>query len=272
MRNYRAQRAANNPSHEFKDEIKPEVEIANSIKPEPEIKLESNSEIPVEEKTEADKYAAEVRRADEATERLRDQIAAIDRSRELQQQQQQRAAYANQTAEYFRWWQQNGLKPDDEQFLLANPDAIIPLTNFVAGEVAKQHEVGSAGYFEAGRELFFRHVEHLRAQARTNAEQADQPQSVEEPMPQSPTTPTPAFFQPTPAPLPPRQQRPARSGIVSAPVTRETGLLSDSFDRKQQHTLSAQEVEAAKISGVTPSEYLKQKLKMQQMKANGEIV
>ena len=82
----------------------------------------------------------------------------------------------------------------------------------------------------------------------------------------------PEFFRPTPAPLPPRRQAPSRSGIVSAPVTRETGLLADNFDRKQQHTLSPQEVEAAKISGVTPSEYLRQKLKMQQMKVNGEIV
>ena len=62
------------------------------------------------------------------------------------------------------------------------------------------------------------------------------------------------------------------SAAVSAPVSRESGLLSDGFDRKQQHTLSAAEAEAAKISGVTPTEYLKQKLKLQQMKANGEIV
>ena len=98
---------------------------------------------------------------------------------------------------------------------------------------------------------------------------APQPAPETEPMP--PNNEQPPFFRPTPAPLP-RRHEPSRRSVVSAPVSRESGLLSDGFDRKQQHTLSAAEAEAAKISGVTPTEYLKQKLKLQQMKANGEIV
>jgi hypothetical protein len=273
--NMRAQQELNKEiSHEpdLNGAIKPEVEIANLIKSEPEIKLESNSEIPVGEKSEAEKYQKQVEKADAATERLRAQVAAIDRSQELNRQQQQQAAYANQTAEYFRWWQANGLKPDDEQFLLANPGAIVPLTNYVATEVAEKHPVGSAEFIEAGKQQFFAHVEHLREQAQANAnQQATGQPGEEQPMPTIPNPPMPAFTEPSTPTLRRQPETPSRASLYSAPVSRTPGGHEfEPSDPRNVH-LSVQEVEAAKISGVTPAEYARQKLRYQQAKRDGLV-
>jgi hypothetical protein len=273
IREYRARKVANNPSLEINDQIEPklnsEIPEIKSDNSQPNDNTDSEPQLEPnkpDEQITAEQYERRViPDADAAAERLRMLQGQLKQSEEINRQQQQRVAYANQTVEVFRWWQANGLKPDDQEFLLANPAVVIPLTNFVAGEVAKEHQVGSGEFIEAGKRLFFQHVEQLqREQAQANA---NQPQPSEEPMPAIPTAP---FLQPmAPSPLP-RRQESSRRSIVSAPVARETGLLSDSFDRRQQHTLSAQEVEAAKISNITPAEYLRQKLKLQQLRASGE--
>ena len=275
MRAYRARQSEKPEIREPNKEINSEPKLESGIT-EPEIKSEQFKSEPnnPSEPITAEKHAGDVARADEAAQRLKDQIAAIDRSREVQQQQQVRAEQLALAQQLFHIWKsEGGLNQDEERFLLAHgPDVIIGLSNFAANEASRLgHQAWSPEYIEAAKHVFHENVRHLEVQARTNAKQADQSQSVEEPMPAIPAMPAPAFFEPTPAPLPPRRQAPSRSGIVSAPVTRETGLLSDSFDRKQQHTLSAQEVEAARISGVTPAEYLKQKLKYQALKAQGQV-
>jgi hypothetical protein len=269
MREYRRRVADNNPSQEFKDEIKPDHEIANSeIKPEP--KLELKPEPNVGEPITAEEYERKViPEADEATRALKARIAEIDQSQRLQREYQQQVDQANaQIDQIFNFWKQNGLSPDQQELFRADPTFMIRLTDFAHNEAIKLHPINSPEYFEAGKKLFFEHLGHLQDQARQHAA-APQPAPETEPMP--PNNEQPPFFRPTPAPLP-RRHEPSRRSVVSAPVSRESGLLSDGFDRKQQHTLSAAEAEAAKISGVTPTEYLKQKLKLQQMKANGEIV
>jgi hypothetical protein len=87
---------------------------------------------------------------------------------------------------------------------------------------------------------------------------------------------TPKFFEPDPALVPP--QRPVRnnSTIVSAPVSRNGGPSGDyngglPSDPSKVH-LSASEVEAARVSGISTMEYARQKLRMLEAKSRGEIV
>lgn len=70
--------------------------------------------------------------------------------------------------------------------------------------------------------------------------------------------------EPTPPP-----KKPGGGNIVSAPVSREvTG--SNGKKPVTKVTLTAQEVEAAKLSGITVEEYAKQKQRYQDMQASGE--
>jgi hypothetical protein len=149
---------------------------------------------------------------------------------------------------------------------------MVQLSAFAAEEASKEHQVNSPEFFDAGKRIFFRHLDHLREEARKHAaQQPTEPTPTAENIVEPAMTETSPFFRPTPAPLP-RRQEPSRRSVVSAPVSRESGLLSDGFDRKGQHTLSAAEAEAARISGISATEYLRQKLKMLEAKARGEIV
>jgi hypothetical protein len=66
-------------------------------------------------------------------------------------------------------------------------------------------------------------------------------------------------------PSPPPEPR--RTSIVSAPVSRETPATRQQNERVE---LTADQVEAARISGVTPAEYARQVLKLRQLEANGQ--
>jgi hypothetical protein len=256
----------NQANNQIAPEMNSELSKSENIA-EPELELKPEPVIPAEQISEADKYADEVKRADPAAERLRDQLKALAQSEQAIRRHQQQVDETNQQiAQVFHFWKQAGLSPDQEQIFRADPAFMIRLTDFAHNEAIKLHPINSPEYFEMGKKLFFQHLDHLQQQAKQNSA-VPQPESESMPPNEQP----PEFFRPTPAPLPPRRQAPSRSGIVSAPVTRETGLLSDSFDRKQQHTLTAQEVEAARISNVTPAEYLKQKLKYQMLKAQGQV-
>jgi len=258
---YRRRQANKNEIQELNKQINLEPKLEAGIT-EPEIKSE-NTEL-----------KAEPNVADEATRALKARIAEAEQSQRLQREYQQQVDQANQQInQVFNFWQQNGLSPEQEQIFRADPAFMIRLTDFAVTEAGKLHQVGSPEFFELGKQLFFQHLDHLQDQAKQHAAAA--PPTAPMPATDNQTNSEPAMETPrfqTPASPVRKPQAPSRSGIVSAPVTRETGLLSDSFDRKGQHTLSAQEAEAARISGVTPAEYLKQKLKMQQMKADGEIV
>jgi hypothetical protein len=67
-----------------------------------------------------------------------------------------------------------------------------------------------------------------------------------------------------PSPPPPESRR---TSIVSAPVSRETPATRQQNERVE---LTADQVEAARISGVTPAEYARQVLKLRQLEANGQ--
>ena len=63
--------------------------------------------------------------------------------------------------------------------------------------------------------------------------------------------------------------KPKERSIVSAPVSRDVPS-SDGSRPRGKVKLTAQEVEAARISGITPEEYAAEKLKYAEMKANGQ--
>jgi hypothetical protein len=79
---------------------------------------------------------------------------------------------------------------------------------------------------------------------------------------------TPPFFKPPPPPAPRPQHAP-----VSAPVSRSvpTGGGSRPDWETGRTVLSAEEKEFARLSGVDEITYAKNKLRMQRMKAAGEI-
>jgi hypothetical protein len=62
--------------------------------------------------------------------------------------------------------------------------------------------------------------------------------------------------------------KPRERSIVSAPVSRD--VPSSDGKPRGKVKLTAQEVEAARVSGITPEEYATQKLKYAEMKANGQ--
>lgn len=65
------------------------------------------------------------------------------------------------------------------------------------------------------------------------------------------------------------QPKPKGNAIVSAPVSRD--IPGSGGPRKNgKITLTASEVEAARVSGITPEEYAKQKIKRDEMIASGE--
>jgi hypothetical protein len=66
----------------------------------------------------------------------------------------------------------------------------------------------------------------------------------------------------------PRQEQ-QRTNIVSAPVSREVPSGGTGIRSNGKITLTAQEREFAKLSGITEAEYAKQKQRLAEMKANG---
>jgi hypothetical protein len=285
MKQYRARQSDKSESQELKSqleitepELKPEIDqdysVAPNIEPQSEPQLEPN-------KPTAEEYEQKVIKADEAAERLKQLIRAIDQSRHLNQHYAQAQAAQVQQAPLpstregrLELWEAQGLPKDEIKFLRTQAPEMIDnpeLAAFASAEATQQgFQRGTQAYMERTRELFHDHLRHLQQAQTANAAQPVQPTN-DEPAMES----TPKFFQPQPALASlPRRQEPSRRSIVSAPVSRQTtATLGEDFERNRgQVHLSAAEGEAARISGITPAEYAKQKLKMLEAKARGEIV
>jgi hypothetical protein len=249
MRDYRAKHSNKSGSGEL---INPEI---NNIPPPPEI----NAAAPplLEQKS-------EISEPDEAAQALQKQIAELRKSEELNRQrqeqvnhqQQEHQKYVQYIQQAFQYWKANGLTSEQEQIFAANPAAIGQLTNLASQQAAEQgHQLGTAEHTEAGKKLFFEHLAHLQEQA--------QPQQPETAM-----TETPRFFQPPPQP------RPRPNGpIVSAPVSRETPGMrrAEAETDPRRVTLSVEEREIARASGISEIEYARNKIRMMKMKAEGQL-
>lgn len=70
-------------------------------------------------------------------------------------------------------------------------------------------------------------------------------------------------------PEPPQRKPVSNSAIVSAPVSREVPS-SNGQRQSGRITLTREQLDAAKIAGVTPAEYARQLLRLNELKASGE--
>jgi hypothetical protein len=202
------------------------------------------------------KAEAEAAQADRAKFALLRQIEAMKRAEQVQRQQHleyQRVALNGQPLsrdEKLEQWRQQGLTAREALFLREHPTMIDhpEVASFAANAaLAAGLERDTDRYWQAVTENFDKAMSHLKAQAEARE-------------------PTPDFFR-----APEVKPKPVRSAahFVSAPVSREipsgTGTRSPS-----KVTLNAQHLEAAKIAGVSPTEYARQLLKLNEMKQSGE--
>jgi hypothetical protein len=179
---------------------------------------------------------------DDATAALRRQIEALSQAQTMGQQ----AATANERRQ--AWLEQTpGAK-----------DHIPALGAF-------HHAALNAGLADASPQYF----DFMESQLAGLSQPAEAAMHVAEEMQQQAAPvmqPTPKFFAP-----PPARSGPNPSAIVSAPVSREIPTSSGERLRPRgQIKLTPAEVEAARISGITPEEYAKQKIRKAQMVASGE--
>jgi len=256
-------KSAYRPKQKEQKEIPAETPemVAAAIQPELRAESQPEPDFPAAEKIEPKPEpppppAAE---EDEATKALKARLAEIERSTELHRQYQAQAAQAQRPMsreQLLEQWRQQGVSPANLAFLKAHPELIDgwELTLYAANEASKRGlEPDTDGHREKTREIFH----HWMTEANKTKQLAEKP--------------TPEFFQPEPPPAPRRP--PGKAAIVSAPVSRDASpgnYQSEFEDSPRSVRLSPDQIEAAKIAGVTPREYAKQLLRMRRMQASGE--
>jgi hypothetical protein len=208
---------------------------------------------PGEEPSEAVQEALqEAAQADEAAAALKKQIEAVYAAEETQRQA---ALAANihrlPLDEKIKIWQANGLSDAEADFLRQNPEVANhpEVSGWAANKAMHEgHQRDSAAYFQAVEENFQAAMRHMQAQASS----PQVPEFFRAPPPRQPMPRTPAHF-------------------VSAPVTR--GDVPDGTPRQLNNpgkvTLTAEQREAAKLSGITEVEYARHLLRLQKEKAAG---
>lgn len=72
------------------------------------------------------------------------------------------------------------------------------------------------------------------------------------------------------SPVREQQDTSRKTSILSAPVSREVPSTGSGQRQSGRVTLTRDQIEAAKIAGVSPAEYARQLVKLNEMKANGE--
>jgi hypothetical protein len=191
--------------------------------------------------------------ADEATLRFQHQLASLRQSEEIQRQAAAMPQRPMTREEKLAAWRAQGMSAEDERTLTERPEMIDyhGLTAIAAHEAARQgHERGTEGHRQATKVAFDRHLAKLQAQAASN----------------SPATRTPEFFRPPPPPEPP-----SPASYVSAPVSRGDIGGPREPTSPSQVKLSPEEVEIARASGITPTEYARHKISMMRKQRAGEI-
>jgi hypothetical protein len=234
---------------------------AVSVEHHGEPESEPVAEIERDESEALRQHAKEVSEADSAGAALKRQIEELARSEQLQKQAAQYAAQQQQRPptreEKLALWRQQGMPDDQVEFLKANPELVdySELAAFAAGEALQAgHERGSHDHMRATKEIFDKHLAHLQAQAQQQIEPA--------------MTPTPKFFAPPPS-KPPR----ASSVRFSAPVSRDVPSAVPPSERYTEDprrvTLSVDEREIARASGISETEYARQKIRLEREKREG---
>jgi hypothetical protein len=207
----------------------------------------------VEAVAKAEQAAAE---ADIASFALKKQIDDMRRAGQLQRErlEYQRVQIHNapQTREQKLEAWKPSLSEQEFRFLSENPRMVDhhELTTWAAQQaIAAGHERNSSDYWRSIEQTFDREMNRMKA--RTEAQE-----------------PTPKFFQPPPAPAP---RKASTASIVSAPVSR--GVPSSepkplSADRMATR-LSLEEQQIAAASGISLTEYAKNKLRLEREKREG---
>ena len=196
----------------------------------------------------------EPQQQNDATLALKRQIENLRQSEKAQRQQAAMPAQPMSREQRLAAWQAEGISPAEANFFVRNPEMLDwpQVTGFVIHKALEAgHPRGSDAHFDFVKKAFDANLAHLQAQAAQPAMQ--------------PTTPTPAFFKPPPG-------RPAAnpSSKFSAPVSREVPNSTGKRITPGKVTLTPQEVEAARISGISLEEYAKQKIRKADMIASGE--
>jgi hypothetical protein len=188
---------------------------------------------------------------------LKRQYEQIQRAQQIQQQHAQRLQ-PPQTRE--QWvaalMAQSGTTQAEAEFLLDHPQMMhspkIMQRTMADIQAAGVQRDDSPEYFQAVESTFNRHLK--RKQQKAAAKAAAEP--------------VPEYFQPTPAP--PEQPEQAASSIYSAPVSRQAGG-GNYQPSPSSIRLSREEQEAARMAGISDTEYARNKLKMLRMQQAGQI-
>jgi hypothetical protein len=196
---------------------------------------------------------------DEATLTLQKQIADLKKSEELQRNyaryaaQQQIAAPAPtlpaDPEARIALWRTQGLDEGDAAFLSEHlemaerPD----LTRLASDEAAQHHQRGTDDHRQLTKEIFDQHL------------------ALRQAAPAAPVQPAPAFF----APPSPVSEPAGPASYVSAPVSRHAAGSPRELSPSQVR-LSPAEVEMARIAGISPAEYARQRQRLDFEKKTGQ--
>jgi len=187
---------------------------------------------------------------DEATQRLQQQLAALEQSHRIQHDPREAK---------LAMWKQQGMSNEDEAFLRENPVLIDhhQLTEQVANEAAKHHQRGTDEHRAATKALFNHLMGDAERELLAKAAARRSPPQQQPPTPRFDIDPdTGANVMPTDN----EYSEPPSRRIVSAPVSRTGGGSYGGGTGKV--TLTAEERNFAKQIGLSETEYASQKLKM----------
>jgi hypothetical protein len=187
------------------------------------------------------------------------QLEAVRQAEQLQKQQYSHLR-PPQTRE--QWiaavMQQSGTTQAEAEFLLDHPQMMYQpkaLSKALADITAQGlQRDDSPEFFQAVKERFGHHVERRQQKAARKASEQ----------------PTPEFFQPpVPPPEPPAEQ--TQSAIFSAPVSRQVGSGGGYQPSLSSVRLTQEQQQIARASGISDTEYARQKLRMLQAQQAGII-
>jgi hypothetical protein len=196
----------------------------------------------------------------DATAALQKQLAALRASEQAQRQAAMMAAQAQPPTreQLIQSWRSQGADEGDLAFMEATPRLFqnLELCRFAADEAEQMgHRRGTDEHRQATLENFDRHLAHLQTQQAAAAER-----------PTPAPGPTPEFFRP-----PPPAPAPDRSGIYSAPVSRTAPSGTYREPVPTSVRLTPEEIQIASASGISQTEYAKQKLRLLRAKSAGEL-
>jgi hypothetical protein len=194
---------------------------------------------------------------DDAALVLQKQLDGLRKSEEIQRQQAAQALQPPVTREQkLALWKQQGMSEIEAAFFQKHPAMIdhVDITRHAAAQAMRAGlERGTDAHFDAVKKIFDENFARLQAQAN----------------PENPAmTHTPEFFKPPTPPAPPAA--PTAASFVSAPVSREVPTSDRRHDlNPRSMTLTAEEVQVAKASGISVEAYARNKIKMLKEKSEG---